>query len=83
MQRFMLNEEIDGNPNQNIIGRGSQISKSKSSATGVGHVCKKANSKVLKGGEIKCPQNQTILVVEAVLEWCWKKKSAVKENTKR
>lgn len=46
MQRFMLNEEIDGNLNQNIIGRGSQISKKYEHCNGRGVLCvKKANSK--------------------------------------
>lgn len=42
----MLNEEIDGEPNLNIIGRGSQISTKYGRCNGRGVLCvKKANSK--------------------------------------
>ena len=48
-------------------------------------MCKKGEFKrVLKGGEIKCPQNQTILVVEAVLELVLEEKiSSKRKSTKR
>ncbi len=46
MLRFTLNEETDGKPNLNIIGRGSQISKKYGRCNGRGVLCvKKANSK--------------------------------------
>lgn len=46
MQRYTLNEEIDGKLNLNIIGRGMQISKKCEPCNGRGVLCvKKANSK--------------------------------------
>ena len=70
MQRSMQNEEIDGESNLNIIGRGdSNLLKIRAVQRAWGLMCKKSKFKrVLKGGETICLQNQIILEVVVVQE---------------
>ena len=72
MQQSMLKEEIDGKPNLEITTRGrgdSNLQEVYALQRAWGLMCKKSEFKrVLKGGEIKCQQNQTTSVVEVVQE---------------